>query len=271
VRGSGDRRQLTAEGMVRLRESLTERDLAILHAVAELRLMSGRQLQQLHFPVAEHGNRSAATRATQRVLRRLTDSRLLLPLKRRIGGVRAGSAGVVVAPSSIGHRLVAHDERRHRHYEPGLRFVEHTLAIGQLVVDLRVHARAGTLDLLDCQAEPRSWREFGHLHGRQILKPDLYLAIGCKGWDLRWFAEIDRATESLPVIQRKCRLYADYHQTGIEQGPSGVFPRVCWITPDQHRASRVARLIQNDRRLLDEMFVVTTTSEATETLQRVGT
>ena len=71
------------------------RDLAVLHQVAELRLVSVRQIQRVHFPVASHGNLGAATRASQRVLKRLTAERLLQRLDRQIGGVRAGSSGFV--------------------------------------------------------------------------------------------------------------------------------------------------------------------------------
>jgi hypothetical protein len=46
----------------------------------------------------------------------------------------------------------------------------------------------------------------------------------------------------LPVVVRKCRLYADYYQAGVEQARSGgVFPRVCWIVLDEARAERVRR------------------------------
>jgi hypothetical protein len=42
-----------------------------------------------------------------------------------------------------------------------------------------------------------------------------------------WFAEIDRSSESLPVIKEKCRLYVEYYNSGVEQRLRGVFPRVC--------------------------------------------
>ena len=58
-------------------------------------------------------------------------------------------------------------------------------------------------------------------------------SLGSGEYELRWFIEVDRGSESLPVIVRKCRLYADYYQSGREQANGGgVFPRVCWIVPD---------------------------------------
>jgi hypothetical protein len=250
-----------------IRERLSARDLAVIRQVAELKLMSARQLQALHFPDSEHDNEQAATRARQRVLARLTRERLLIRLERRIGGVRAGSAGFVLALGPIGQRVLALDGPRRRSHEPGLRFVDHTLAVSQLIVDVSVASRRGRLDLLDAQAEPRCWRQFAGLGGRRLLRPDAFLALGASEYELRWFVEIDRASESLPVIVRKCRLYADYYQSGQEQAAhGGVFPRVCWVVPDEGRAERVRTAIARDRRLPARLFVVTTSEQAVTVL-----
>lgn len=257
----------SARGVAHIRERLSARDLAVIRQVAELKLMSARQLQALHFPDSEHDNEQAATRARQRVLARLTRERLLIRLERRIGGVRAGSAGFVLALGPIGQRVLALDGPRRRSHEPGLRFVDHTLAVSQLIVDVSVASRRGRLDLLDAQAEPRCWRQFAGLGGRRLLRPDAFLALGASEYELRWFVEIDRASESLPVIVRKCRLYADYYQSGQEQAAhGGVFPRVCWVVPDEGRAERVRTAIARDRRLPARLFVVTTSEQAVTVL-----
>ena len=80
-----------------------------------------------------------------------------------------------------------------------------------------VAARRGLLDLLDFQAEPESWREFAGLGGRRWLRPMRSWRLAVGEYELRWFIEVDRASESLPVIVRKCRLYAEYYQSGTEQ------------------------------------------------------
>jgi Replication-relaxation len=261
----------SARGVAQTRERLSERDLAIIKRVAELRLMSARQIQALHFPDAEHDNEQAATRARQRVLARLIRERLLIRLDRRIGGVRAGSAGLVLALGPIGQRVLAIDSPRRRSYEPTLRFVDHTLAVSQLVVDVSVASRHGLLDVLECQAEPRCWREFSGMGGRRLLRPDAFLALGSGRYELRWFIEVDRSSESLPVIVRKCRLYADYYQSGKEQtAHGGVFPRVCWIAPDELRAERLRHAIARDRTLPEGLFVVTTAAGALDILRGVA-
>ena len=272
MKGSSPTRPyVSARGVAQLRERLSPRDLAIIRQVAELRLMSARQIQALHFADAEHHNEQAATRARQRVLARLIQERLLAPLDRRVGGVRAGSAGFVLALGPVGQRVLSLGGRR-RAFEPTLRFFDHTLAIAQLVVDVSVASRRGQLDLLDCQAEPRCWREFSGMGGgRRLLRPDAFLALGSDAYELRWFIEIDRASESLPVILRKCRLYADYYQSGKEQTAHDVFPRVCWIVPDARRADLLSKAISRDRALPDRLFVVTATGSELDVLRGIAT
>ncbi len=234
--------------------------------------MSARQIQAVHFSDAEHDSRQAATRARQRVLARLIRERLLIRLERRIGGVRAGSTGFVLALGPIGQRVLALDGARRRSYEPTLRFFDHTLAVSQLVVDVATASSRGLLDVLDCQAEPRCWRQFSGPGGRRLLRPDTFLALGVGEYELRWFIEIDRSSESLPVIVRKCHLYADYYQSGTEQtAQGGVFPRVCWIAPDEQRAERLRRAIARDRTLPERLFIVTTTAGALDILRGATT
>jgi Replication-relaxation len=269
MRGASPGRAYTsARGVVKLRERLSARDRAIIEQVACLRLMSARQIQAVHFTDADHDNAEAATRARQRVLERLVREGLLMRLERRIGGVRAGSAGFVLALGPLGQRVLALSGPRRRGYEPTLRFVDHTLAVSQLVVDATVAARRGLLDVLACQAEPQCWREFSGVGGaRRLLRPDAFLALGCGEFELRWFIEVDRASESVPVVVRKCRLYAEYYQSGKEQASGGVFPRVCWIVPDESRAERLRHAIARHRDLPKRLFVVTTAAHALEVLR----
>ncbi len=194
-----------------------------------------------------------------------------MSLERRVGGVRAGSAGLVLALGPVGQRVLTSGGPRRRAYEPTLRFFDHTLAVAQLAVDLTLAARARVVELLAFQAEPQSWREFADMGGRRWLRPDAFVVLGSGGYELRWFIEVDRASESLPVVIRKCRLYADYYQSGTEQARHGVFPRVAWVVPDDARADRLRQAIARDRQLPDRLFVVTTSERATVTLTSTET
>lgn len=267
----GERRAyVSARGLARLRTQLSDRDLAIVRQVAELRLMSAAQIQAVHFPVGAHDNAAAATRARQRALARLCRDRLLVSLVRRIGGVRAGSAGLVLALGPVGARALRLSAARPRAYEPTWRFVDHTLAVAQVLVDAIVAARAGRLELLDYESEPTSWRSFG-LGERHILRPDALLVLGVADYELRWFVEVDRDTESLPVVLSKCRRYAEYYQSGVEQTRSGgVFPRVCWVVPDSERARCVNEVIQREKALPAGLFVVATDEQAVTRLSSLS-
>jgi hypothetical protein len=267
VRGEHPYRDyLGPRGLDQLRSELSGRDLAIVGQVAELRLMSARQIRTIHFPLIEHDNEMAATRACQRVVVRLVKDRLLVRLERRIGGVRAGSASAVLGLGPIGQRVLALDGPRRRYHEPTVRFLDHTLAIAQLVVDVTTASRNQALEVMVLQAEPRCYREFSTMAGRTLLRPDLFLAIGVGDFEYRWFIEIDRGHESIPVVIRKCRLYETYYQSGKEQAAHGVFPRVCWVVPDERRAEKVRWAIQSDRHLTGQLFEVTTNDHALTTL-----
>ncbi len=254
-------------GLDDLRRELSGRDLAIVGQVADLRLMTARQIEAIHFGPAEHETPAAAARASRRCLERLTRDRLLVRLERRIGGVRAGSGSFIYALGPVGHRALQRTHPRPRYREPTALFVDHTLAVTQLVVDLTTATRTGALELLVCQSEPRCWRTFTSAAGLTVLRPDLFVAVGVGEFEHRWFVEVDRGTEHLPALIRKCRIYESYYATGSEQGAHGVFPKVCWLVPDQRRAERFRRAIDQDSRLTKALFVVATTNQGLDILR----
>lgn len=233
-------RRLTSRDLDLLHGRLGGRDLAIINHVSDLRLMSARQITSVHFTLSEHDNPVAAARASQRALARLVRDQLLVRLARRVGGVRAGSAGYIYGLGPAGQRILFPDAPRRRDHEPGLGFVDHTLAVAQLVVDLIETSRTGPLEILGCQTEPRCHRTFTGIGGLTEVKPDLFIALGVGDLEHRWFVEIDRANASLPVVLRKCRTYDAYYHSGKEQTAHGVFPKVCWVVPDHDRADRIA-------------------------------
>jgi hypothetical protein len=260
-------RQIRARALIEIQDELSGRDRAILGQVGDLRLMSGRQIVAIHFPVSEHDNLSAATRACNRVLRRLVRDRLLVRLERRVGGIRGGSSSFVYALGTIGHRALDAAGARPRLGEPTPAFVLHALAVAQLVVDCTLASRGRQFDLLVCQAEPRCWRQFTNASGRVVLRPDLLLALGVGEYEGRFFLEVDRGTEHFPTVIGKCRLYESYYHSGREQSAHGVSPRTCWIVPSETRARQLRGAIDRDRKLTSQLFMVTTSEKALATLR----
>lgn len=247
-----------------LRDSLLDRDVAVLQRVADLKFVTGGQLEALHF--ADHANAEASARACRRVLQRLVRDGLLTRLERRIGGIRSGSSGYVYTLSEIGKRVLTLDGPRRRFREPTLTFLTHTLAVTQLVVDLTQAARAGAIELLGVETEPRCWRSFGSLGGRQLVRPDLFAVLAHGEYEYRWFIEVDLGTETTPRRIEKCRQYQTYYDTGIEQTEHGIFPKVAWSMKTPAEALRLSTAMLRDARLNIDIFTVTTHADLVATL-----
>ena len=254
--------RLGERGLARLRRDLSARDLGIIGHVGDLRLMSVGQIEALCFPSEAHKSALSARRVCRRVLERLTRDHLLVRVERRIGGVSAGSAGYVYALGPVGARLLSAGSGRRHFREPSGAFVDHTLAIAQLAVDLTVSARSGAFDVVELQAEPRCWRQMSNLGGRTVLRPDLFVSLGIGELEHRLFIEVDRGSEHLPTLVRKCQLYTAYYRTGREQDAHGVFPRVCWVLPNERRAQQLTRVLDRSAHLVDGLFRITTTERA---------
>jgi hypothetical protein len=266
----GSYQRLGRQGRARLRAELSARDLAILADVDRFRLLSARQIETLHFATA--ATPLTAARTARRALRRLVDWGLLKRLERRVGGLYGGSAAFVYGLTDAGQRLLnAGEERpRRRLREPGLLFVQHTLAIAELAVGLVSLARSTSdLEVLDLQAEPTCWRQWTRPDGgREVLRPDLYLALGAGQDELRWFVEVDLGSEHLPTLRRKCLAYQRYYDSGHEQVREGVFPQVLWAVPDERRRAQLEQLLRRERGLTTGLFAVTTLDAAVERLRQ---
>ncbi len=252
---SGDR--LGAVGLAQTRRSLSERDLAIVTQVGELRLMRAMQIERVHFPVAGFASELSARRVARRVLERLTRERLLVRLDRRIGGARTGSAGFVYGISPAGARILGGDNARRHYREPSEAFLEHTLAIAEVAVDLLVGQRTGRFEVLELQAEPRCWRTYSGFGGQQLLRPDLFVSLGIGEFEHRFFAEIDLGTEHLPTLMRKCQAYLAHYRSGIEQETHGVYPTVWWLLQTHRRVEKLTQALNRAKGVVDGLFVIT--------------
>jgi hypothetical protein len=238
---------------------LSARDWAVVRDVARLRLVTGRQLERLHFTEL---SKTSGPVVRRRVLGRLTKERVLQTLERRIGGVRAGSAGLVFALDAAGVRLMAEDGRPGRPNLPGERYLRHVLAVSQLYVDLLERARERELRLDVFQAEPASWWRDGR---GGWLKPDGYAHVSNKEHTDHWWIECDLDTEHLPTLRRKFMTYLDFYHQG-QLGPQGIMPWVLITVPDAKRYSDIVRLISQLPSQADQLFTVVIHNDAAEVI-----
>lgn len=260
-------------------ERLSQRDLAILRSVAEHQFLTVPQVEALHF----HGHaQSSGPRIARRTLARLRDLRLLGTLERHIGGLGAGSEGLVHYLDVVGDQVLSGRPGRkaRRFHGPSRRFLRHRLAVADARLGLLQAHRSGLLELVDYAVEPGSWRQYVGLGGARLtLKPDLYAETASPpGSDLihAWFVEVDLGTESVTTLLRKCQAYETYRQSGIEQTRSGGFPLVVWSVThtDERRAdSRRAAFIDamtRDQSLTTALFRVVSPEELVPTLRSGG-
>ncbi|MCX6398320.1 MAG: replication-relaxation family protein [Propionibacteriales bacterium] len=241
---------MNAHLVAQLLDQVDERDLAILRSLERFRLLTTRHIEQLHF--AGHASRLAGARACTRTLQRLYGLGFIAPLTRRIGGVRKGSASYVWHLAATGERLLhVQDGRasRRRYVEPGLTFLNHTLAVTDLAIGILTAARNHSgLAVEQLITEPANWRRYLGPHGETAwLKPDLHVitssvnpgdigaAHAAESWEEHAFLEVDLGTEHLPRIQAKCRAYAAYYATGAYQAEHHLFPAVVWLSADTNR------------------------------------
>ncbi|HVA08408.1 MAG TPA: replication-relaxation family protein [Acidimicrobiales bacterium] len=243
---------------------LSERDVAVLEALRAHRLLTTALVRRLHFAYG-HATIGAASGATMRVLVRLESHGLVARLTRRIGGVRAGSSGIVWQLGAKGERLLRsmHGEKqRHRYVEPSAAFTAHTLAVAELAVRLHEFADQGLIELTTLETEPGCWRSFVSPHGTlEWLKPDLYAVTASGDYEDHWFLEADRATEHPAVVIRKAKAYQRYAATGAHQARHGLFPAVAWVVPDTARREALQAALSGEPALQPDLFRIVTTGE----------
>ncbi|MHB8510859.1 MAG: replication-relaxation family protein [Actinomycetota bacterium] len=234
---------------------LSQRDVAILKSLAEMRILTAAQIQRLHFI---EGSALTQARRSRRVLERLHGLDFVHRFDRRVGGLHAGSAGYCYALSPGGQRLIqpTNGQRRRRPTESSSTFQNHVLAIAEIGVKLVEAHRSGLVELIRFQAEPRCWRDFNDLAGRrQTLKPDAFAIIANAEFENLTFVEVDLGTEGRSALKRKADLYRAYALTGREQVVNAVFPRVAFLAADEPRVLNIRDAIHTVRGA-DDLFVV---------------
>lgn len=226
-----------------------------------VRVLTGDQLTRLHFSELSSKSRD---RARRRVLARLAALDLVTPLERRIGGVRAGSAGLVYALGVAGQHVVPLLDadgdgqpagRPRQPWTPGRVFLAHTLTVAELYVRLVETARTDGFSLAAFLAEPAAWAPNG-LGG--WLKPDAYAVLQSGNVEDSYWIEVDRATESVAALRRQLLAYLDFVNHG-QLGPNDIIPRVLISVPDDKpkRQADVRALLASLPEPADQLFVLT--------------
>lgn len=238
------KQRLLPRDLDELRGWLSDRDMAVLQSVSDHQFLTVRQIEALHF--GDHAPTSGG-RIARRTMAKLRDYRALGTLERRIGGIRAGSAGLIHYLDSVGDQLLhgrSGRSARRRKIEPSSRFVDHRLAVADAHVALVDADRQRTLELVSCAVEPAAWRRYIALGGaRLILKTDLAADTAVppgSEYVHGWFIEIDLGHEGIQTLLKKCRDYEDYRRSGVEQERTGGFPVVIWSMAhtDETKAER---------------------------------
>ncbi len=254
-------------------ERLSDRDWLILSSVRGFRFLTTRQISRQFF--ARASRQGPIPRSANLALVRLRELGLLANLERHIGGVRAGSGGFVWQLTERGDRALASHlgqarPARMRMHEPGTSFLDHTLAIAEVVLTLQEVASSGRIALSKTEPEPDCWRNYLGPSGETItLKPDIAVVTVSSGFEDHWFIEVDRSTEPPSRVIRKCLQYQEYLATGREQDRLGLFPAVVWTVPNERRRGQLVQRLLADGSIDQRLFTVVT-PDALEELVEVG-
>jgi Replication-relaxation len=254
-----------------LAERLSARDWSIISTIHRLRLVSGLQLERLHFH--ELTGRSRSVKRWQ-TLKRLVTAGVLTTLDRRVGTTLRGSDGLIYALDSAGQSLAQLRANREavgtsfrRPRVPGDRFIEHTQAVSELYVDLIEHSRLGGFTVAEFQVEPRWPNGIGGWIG-----PDAFVRLEQHAVADYWCYEADMATESpqpvrgIPAgrtVWEKLLAYLDFVQRG-QLGPDGIVPRVMIGVPTSKRREAIQSVVDGLQTPANRLFIVALMQEVAQ-------
>lgn len=232
---------------------LQERDCAILQDVARYRLLTTSQIETLRTSDSEHDLRFPSRLTLTRRLKLLFHhgyvGRIARPLSQ--GSLEPvyvlDKAGVKALQRHFGEAAV-----KVKTSPPKSLALEHLLAVNGFRVSLEVACAATAYRDETSRVELAQWQggdavKFavslaarGERTQTVRLIPDGFFALRSRGQRLFYFLEVDRGTESLPVLVAKCRAYYAYWQ-------SGGFGRDFTLSPQV--AFRVLFVLHSTRRL----------------------
>ena len=227
--------------------SLGDRDREILKLLRRFRFMRTAQIQRLFF--RKDATNRAQLSSTTRVLHRLERDGLIAHLDRQVRPNRGGTYGLVWHLTTVGVRLLdlgKTNPRRFRPYEPSQLFLQHTLAVVDTYVQICDYIRyeKDYMEIKDLEIESEAVREYDKDGRTKRIWPDLFIKLRNDRYTYYWYIEVDRGTEGMPEVLKKCWRYFEYYRTGRAQREYGVFPVVMWIVPDEARKNLMKRTIK---------------------------
>ncbi len=204
-----------------------ERDRAIVLAVGRFGQLASAHVQSLFF------TDNASQTPHRRSLARLTESKYLARIERRMaGGSGAGSGQYVYQLGPKGWDLCRRDGR----YFPHRAVNHHSLAVADAFVSLHMAEQAGKLTIERYDVEDDAHRIIAHTR----LTPDLFVRVRpIGGKPLSLWVEVDLGTERQRQIADKlARYYNAYTHATTDDIPA--FPRVLFLVPDAFRQEQIA-------------------------------
>ena len=222
------------------RMQLTERDIEIVQAVHQHRVLTQEHIQLLFFGPR---NKSGAQRRLERLYDHGFLERLLLP-------VTAGRSPTLYILDRKGADLLraerGYDTLAWYHSSRDLKtdFLEHTMAINDVMVAVTLACRARDYELETWQTESQLKANYDRVtlqtaSGRREevpIVPDSFFCIVAHGRRYPCFLEVDRGTMTLGRFKRKVQGYVAYHRTGGYERRYGLQSlRVLTVTVGEKR------------------------------------
>lgn len=216
--------------------NLTDRDLQILRLVGRFGQLSSGHIRDLVFD-------GLSDVPCKRRLAHLTKHRALARIERRtVGGTGAGSGQYVYQLGSLGWQIV----RREGRYWPYRAVNYHSLAVGDVYVDLKRLERVGQLRVEFLSAEPDTWASIAGAE----LRPDLHVILHdlVTNRIISLWIEVDMGTERQKQLKDKMARYyhAFLHSTEELLEGMGIgrdFPLVAFLVPDDDRLNELRHLV----------------------------
>lgn len=244
-------------------QATTEREFKILEVLNVAKFMTTDQLKRQLFTGLKTD--LAAKRATNRVSRKLENEGLIAKLPRRVGGFyrekNGGSSESVWYLTDVGYKVLRLKKPklppgRKRPPAPNVLFLEHQLMITEVATYFREMELSQKIEQLNFEFEPNCWRGFLNAGEPVSLKPDLFAKLVNTGYDEAYFIEVDRATESVQKIFKKCQTYVSYFNTGIEEKTTGLTPYIVWVVPNHKRQEQIEKMLREKLPEVSVLFTV---------------